>query len=258
METTTERSRRFTQLRNSFNQGKVAESGHPHILLASMPGGGATLVSLIAGLPQIRRVELIRGGSRREQELSLEQCTRNHDRGYVAEANVRYSASTQRFIDAFSMTVVLQVRNLYDVVESFHDELLDVSTVTPITYVPDEFATWSRQRRLMFVADTAVPWCLSFFRTWQEFQSPKVTVAYDGLIRDPAAVLQTVIEGTGIAATEPQASAAVAILEARLQSRSLPDVASRNGRAHALPATVRKRVDQLAAYHSGADLSLIL
>jgi hypothetical protein len=251
-----QRPGRIAHLRNAFNRGAVPSSEHPHVLLACMPKSGSSyLMAMIAALPGMSRAELIRGHSRREHELALEQAIQVHDRGYVAQAHVRYSPATRHFIDAFSMTVVFQTRNLYDVVVSFHDHLTDLSTLNPVTYVPGGFAGWTRQRRLLFVADTVVPWYLNLCRSWSEYTGPIVRVAYHDLVADPRRELERVARAAGIAATPDNLDAAVRAARER-PARTLN--VGGEGRGRALPVAVRGRIDRLVDYHPRAELAAIL
>lgn len=247
---------RVTALRNRYQRGEVAPSSHKHVLLACMPKSGSSyLISMVAGLPGFRRVALIRGHDRREHELSLDLLARHHEHNYVAQAHLRHSATTARFIRTFSLAVVFQIRNLYDVVVSFHDHKLNLSRLTPIANVPDEFPEWPEERRLMFVADMAVPWYLNFFLSWQEFEGDKLTVNYRDLIRDPRAQLRRVAEHAGIDCCDEDIERAVAITEStRLRTFNVGG----EGRGERLPEAVKRRIDTLLGYYPSADFSPIL
>lgn len=248
--------RRLTALRNAFDRGEVPSSEHPHVLLACMPKSGSSyLVAMVGGLPGMSRAELIRGHSRREHELALEQAVRVHDRGYVAQAHVRYSPTTQRFIDAFSMAVVFQRRNLHDAVVSFHDHLMNLSVLNPVTFVPDGFRAWSRAKRLMFVADTVVPWYLNLYLSWREYAGPLLVVDYTDVIADPRAQLERVARFAAVPATDEDLDAAVAQASERpIRTRNVGG----QGRGQTVPPSVRARIDRVVGYFPREKLIAIL
>src|SRR3954453_3487100 len=78
---------RALALRNAYRGGLVAPGEHPHVLVAAMPKSGSSLlVRLIAELPDVRPVALVRGHDRRENELALELLVAHHDEDWVARA----------------------------------------------------------------------------------------------------------------------------------------------------------------------------
>jgi hypothetical protein len=245
---------RALALRNAYRGGRVAPGAHAHVLVAAMPKSGSSLlVRLIAELPDVRPVALVRGHDRRENELALELLVAHHDEDWVARAHVRHSTTTARMIRTFGLLPVVQTRDLADTCTSLHDHLLAIADVTPIAYVPEAFAAWPRARRLEFVVDLFVPWYLHFVLSWADVPGV-VRVGYDELMRAPGDPLRRIADAAGIAAD----AATLAEACRRAQNAELP---TRNaivaGRGRELPPAARRRLEHLAGYYSGHDLSAV-
>jgi hypothetical protein len=86
-------------------------------------------------------------------ELSLERLIGTHDSDWVAQAHVRYSTTTARFIKTFSILPIFQVRNIFDTVVSKMDHIATMSRISPIAYVPKEYMAWDEKRRAEFVVE---------------------------------------------------------------------------------------------------------
>lgn len=242
------------QLVNAYATGRVAPNEHVHVLLAAMPKSGSTyLMTMLAALDGFERRTLFPSHHRREHELALELVIRAHAQDWVSQAHVRHSTVTARFLHVFSISPVLQVRDLHDVVVSLHDHLMNIALVNPIAYVTEDFRTWARERRLAFVVDMFVPWYLNFFLSWLECDD-KLVVRYEDLIRDPVGELRRVADYAGLERTGDELHAAVSeAATAPIRTRNTMS----SGRGRSLPPELRSRIAALAAYYPGADLTLL-
>ena len=246
--------RRELSLRNAYRRGEVAPNEHAHVLVACMPKSGSSLlIRMVEELPGLRRVALVRGHDRRENELALDTLVANHDTDWVAQAHVRHSTATARMIRTFSLLPVVQTRDLADVCVSLHDHLLKIATVNPIAYVPDAYKDWPEARRLEFVVDTFMPWYLNFFLSWSQVDGT-VRVGYAELLRDPLSQLRRVAGAAGI-------DAAAAELDGACERALNAAIPTRNriveGRGSRLPPAARRQLLRLADYYAGHDLSSI-
>jgi hypothetical protein len=245
---------RQAALRNAYRGGRVATGNRAHVLVASMPKSGSSLlVRMVAELPGFRRVVLVRGHDRRENELALELLVEHHDADWVARAHVRHSATTARMIRTFGLVPVVQTRDLADTVVSLHDHLQAIADVNPIAYVPEAFAEWPRDRRLEFVVDTFVPWYLHLVLSWSEVPGV-VHIGYHQLMRAPGEQLHRIVETAGIAAGATSVDDACRrALAAELPTRNTVV----EGRGRDLPPVARRRLERLAGYYAGHDLSAV-
>lgn len=239
-------------LENAYRRGEVVDSDRAHVLVACMPKSGSSLlIRMVAELPGMERVALVRGHDRRENELALERVVANQDSDWVAQAHVRQSRTTARMVRTFSLTPVVQTRDLADVCVSLHDHLLNIASVNPIAYVPEAFSAWPRERRLEFIVDTFMPWYLHFFLSWSEVRDV-VRVGYSDLLSNPTEQLARVATAARIQAGEAELTAA--------RDRALAaDIPTRNavveGRGRELGPSARRALERLAGYYSGCDLS---
>ena len=245
------RAREHQRLRNAYARGEALPGGR-HVLVAAMPKSGSSLmIRMVAELPGFRRIAVVRGHDRRENELALDTLVRSHDVDWVAQAHVRHSTATARLAGSFGLRTVVQTRELADTLVSIHDHLLNIAAINPIAEVPPAFPHWPRERRLAFVVDLFAPWYLHFFISWRD-AGDVLRVDYADLLRDPALQLSRVVAFAGIPADAAQVRAACE----RAHSAAIP---TRNriveGRGRELPPAARRQLLRLAGYYAGYDLS---
>lgn len=242
------------QLRNAYQRGEVAASPGCHVLVACMPKSASSLmIRMISELPGFKRIAVVRGHDRRENEIALEPLVRGHGSHWVAQAHVRHSTTTERMMRCFSLRTIVQTRNLADAMVSIHDHLLNIATANPIAHVPPAFAGWPRDDRLQFVVDTYAPWYLHFYLSWLDSHDV-LRVSYPDVVSDPVRQLERVAAFAGIPASREEIKAAAERAHAaaiRTKNRVV------EGRGTELPPAAAAQLVRLARYYAGYDLGPI-
>lgn len=178
----------------------------PIILVACQPKSASTFLSAaLAGLRRARRVSLVPGFGRREQELSrgrILRCRLRPARFCVAQHHLRYSDVTQSLIARHGIIPVVLVRNLYDAVASLRDHVRAESTVSPVAYVPPELRDAPYADLEQALAALAVPWYLNFYMSWRECPSA-LWFDYTDIAEDTEASISLVLEKAGVSPHSP-------------------------------------------------------
>lgn len=257
-----------------------------YCLLACMPKSGSTFLSkAVSELPGMRRVHLVPGYQRREQELDpgiLAQQAQNQryltqlwkqgqlkqesrPRGWVAQHHVRYHQTTHDLIREWGITPIVLVRNIYDVVPSIYDHLsgqakfmqegkspVGNNQYMSMAYVAEDALTYDRETFLEFIAEMVIPWYFNFYTSWTA--APNATlITYEEMIDNPRATLSKVVE----LMRNPFSGAEVAAALEAAQSGMTRQNKGHAGRGADLPDSVRRKIESYARFYPGIDFSPI-
>jgi len=225
------------------------------LLLACFPKSGSTfLASILAGLPGFRKVSLVPGYGRREQELSIELLfTACETPGsFVAQHHVRFSSETERLLAMFSLVPVVLVRNIFDITASIRDSLKSGTSAIAQAFVPPDAVKWNDEQLETFIADMIVPWYFNFYASWSE--GGQVTwVTYEVLTAEPVATARFLCQGIGVGARDADIERAVQ--NAKLHPGWTRFNCGTTGRGAQLCAEAVARINHLATYYGFLDLS---
>lgn len=257
------------------------------ILIACMPKSGSTLLSRsVQSVPGFRRVSVVPGYERREQELcprellnardqtdELRQIWQNRNLryslrfwrtnrvklrqrpfGYVCQHHVRYSETTAKLIREFNLKPVFLVRNIFDVVLSVRDHYRNLSPNMSMAYVTPEISELPDDELHDFIVDMVLPWYFNFYVSWQGCDD-KLLVSYNELISDKPATLARVLKFAGIHEkfTERVSSNSIQAAEQKFTRKNI----GKSGRGRDLSEHTRARIHRMAAYYPGIDFSPI-
>lgn len=242
------------------------------LLLACMPKSGSTYLSaLIAHLPGMRKAILVPDFDRREQELSEKRLEEEAYKeglmrylwrtgqlsdpqrpiGYQPDASAQF-LPTRTLIERHELRVVVQIRDIFDIMVSIRDHLLNESLVSSAAYATEEMKGWPEERLFGFIADMVMPWYFNFYLGWLEYPD-RLTISYEALLKDRTGTLRAVADHAGIRASDVEIAAAIEKTEAA-RTRKNTAIA---GRGTAVPETVKQRIRGFAAYYPGVDFSPI-
>lgn len=173
------------------------------VLIACQPKSASTfLTQSIANLPGFRRVGLVPGYDRREQELCearLQRFRYRHGKYFVAQHHVRHSQPTQQLMDKYGICVVVLIRDLFDVVVSMRDHVRKESPVGPMLYLDAVHQSLSDDALEQAIARLALPWYLNFYMSWRDVRSVKL-VTYDDLLDQPRETVASICAQANIGA----------------------------------------------------------
>jgi len=221
----------------------------PIILIACQPKSASTFLSAaLAGLRHARRVSLVPGFGRREQELSharILRCRLRLARFCVAQHHLRYSEVTQSLIARHAITPVVLVRNLYDVVASLRDHVRDESPVSPVAYVTPEMRDAPDADLEQALAVLAVPWYLNFYMSWRECPSA-LWLDYADIAQNAAESLGLILARAGIRASAKEIEATLANMGRKRTRLNI----GRSGRGENISRGARTHVAKLVKLYA--------
>jgi hypothetical protein len=220
----------------------------PHILVACQPKSGSTFLSnALASLLDIKRVRLVPGADRREQELSELRLRHYRWRGYVAQLHLRRSKPTEALIDAHRIQVVVLVRNLFDIVVSWRDHMRNENPIGAMAYFTEEHAKLPDEVLEKAIAKLFIPWNINFYMSWRDYPDA-LLVRYEDMIASPEDTLRAIAQKAHRTVSD---AAIQNSIEAALGRRVRFNVGVA-GRGEALSRETRQDIIDLLAYYPEA------
>ncbi len=206
----------------------------------------------------------------REDEIELARL-RLFPRGdWVFKHHVRPNDQTRLLQERYNAQVIVQVRNLFDVLVSMHDHidtyLADPTMAWPTVPVdPQRWPTMSAQERYLLLSEYVSPWLVSFVVRWAweiranlERDRPDaiLLVRYKNLFNDPEGTFAWLLR-TLRGASVPAADLDLSRIDSK---RSLLNVGI-PGRGQQLDEEfpfIRERFEQLAAPYPDVAVNALL
>lgn len=223
----------------------------PRVLISAMPKSASSfLTSAIGALPGMSQCTISYAKGRREQDIDLARLAQRAHLPFVAQHHVRYSVPTARLLDAFGVTTVVLVRDLFDVVASLRDHVRRDTPVTPVAYLTPRHATLPDAELELAIADLALPWYFSFYISWHA-RKDVLWLDFEDVRARPEASVARIAERAGIAADGDRIAAAVASARDTMPrfNKGVP------GRGASLSAAAHARIEALAAHYPEFDLA---
>lgn len=225
-----------------------------HVLLACMPKSGSSfLSSAIAALPDFNLAVLTPYWGGREQEIE-DPCLVEAAKigNYVAQHHTRYSGHTRAMMDKHSLSVVVLVRNIFDVVPSFVDHHRNASIEHPLAFVPEGSGDWPFEKAARFVTSMMIPWYFNFYASWYAVPD-KILVKYEDWIAQPDKVLSGICKRINIDVSGQDVSDAIA---ATINTTPRKNTVG-PGRGATLPADCVDHIRTMAKFYERIDFSPI-
>ena len=237
-----------------YSAGLQQRTNKQHFLVACMPKSGSTYFSsIVECLPNVHRRDLCGGYGRREQELDPLRLILNHPANYVGQLHVRCSDQTERLMTDFSITPVVLVRNIFDIIVSLRDhckrETLDWSSMG---YAYPFMAGWDHERLEFFLANMFIPWYFNFFLTWKNSDFGYFET-YENLISDPRSTLARLLKVNGSQYSSADISRAIELAGGVDTRRNVGEV----GRGGGLSDAAKDRILEMANFYEDEDFSIL-
>lgn len=174
---------------------------HRSLFIASIPKCGTTwiyhMLGHITGNTDVR----LYGDPVTGAEIDTARIVHAHRNStpWIAMMHLSPGAwASTLFRDCDAAPIVL-VRNIYDVIASFSDEIEKVFKAgipphTTMIYIPDEYVTWEKSRKLDFLISIFVPWVTFYLNRWVALEGEKHWVRYEDLVGDTHGTLRRILD----------------------------------------------------------------
>lgn len=190
-----------------------------------------------------------------EQNLSRALLAPLGDRSFVLQMHLRPHPPNLALLREFGIALLLQWRNLGDVLVSFDDHVRQFSEFQPVCYIHDReaYLALEDQARYAFLIRNALPWYLGFYLAWRRLHAR--FGVYERMAADPAAFFREALAELGVPADEARLAQALA-----LRSEADRFNVGRSGRsAERFSAATKRLLEQaVLEYVPAGELDVLL
>jgi hypothetical protein len=178
------------------------------------------------------------------------------------QQHVRANQANLTLMDQFRIRPVVLVRNIYDVIVSMRDHLLNERLDNlPGLYVPEEFPEFDSRLQLDFVVTHAAPWLISFYYSWvMAEKSARLDVLwlnYEVIVADWPTALKRVLRYYGIEKSDAEVETALSNLLQKKKSQLRLNKGISGRGAEELSAEQRQQIFRMTLAYPGVDFSTV-
>lgn len=230
-----------------------------HVIICCAPKSGSTWLSaMLSAYLEWNEERLVPMYGYREQELYMNRVFENNIKGklFSPQQHLKYSEYTEMIFKAMNTKVVLQVRNIYDIIQSFKDHMENESVVFPSAYMSSRFwSALSEEMKYDYIVEMVVPWYISFYVGWVDsayFRSGNVkVVSYEDLLIDKTEQIRAILDFVGEPYDEMRYENSMSKI-AKARTRKNRGVA---GRGAELSDVLKLKVKSYSRFYEGIDFS---
>lgn len=228
-----------------------------HIWVVATPKSGSTWISAILEKSLGWHTSiLVPTYGQREQEVDPRTLLKTPLRKNLisVHSHTRYSSATHEFIQRGNVSIILQIRNIFDWIVSLHDHIEKGLYEIPFGFVDAE--TWlglDADQKLDFVIDLLAPWYINFYTGWlsnlENVPTKIVLSKYEDLVADPIAHTEHILGTLGVVPNS------IELPSKNVNTRFNKGILNRGQTM--LSAAQKDRVRQMASFYPQVDFSHI-
>jgi len=233
-----------------------------HLWIAAAPKSGSTWVStVLEEALGYRKIALTRSFERLEQQVDsrLLLIPGAGENLFSPHQHCRYSDFVGDLIARGNVRVLITARNIFDTLMSLHDHNERENHLFSMYYA--DARLWSslktKENRLRFLADTAIPWYANFYAGWLSNLSrhpDRISICrYENLVEDPSPYLLEHLQAIGIPTSKEAISRGLLAAENGFTRKNKGIV----GRGQEIPADLRDQIVRVFRYYADIDWSMI-
>ncbi len=224
------------------------------VLVSCFPKSGSTfLASFVA---ESIHGKIIFGGqvpSRAEQDLADVWLLKHSSENIVIHMHNRYSSLTRMYIDAFDLTTIVVVRNIYDVMISIIDhwrgnQLPSGDVSWPFAYVNSTILNLKEDDLFDFISIHVIPWYINYYVSWYmacQEGNIKIVTYYD-IFDNPLAFFSSLQSYLGERGNASKILHKISVMPTRKNIGI-------DGRGKKVPEFVREKVKHLASFYPNVN-----
>ena len=231
-----------------------------HAWLVAAPKSGSTWLSvLLEGALDWDTLRLVPDDIQREEVPEMTRILQQSGSQSVfsPRTHTRYSQTVRRLVEKSNIRVILQVRNIFDMVVSYQDHLNRDGTgfIVPVAFMNSN--SWEQltdAEQTSFIIEMVVPWYFSFYCGWMTSGLMEdgcvLLCQYEHLKADPPQELQRILHFLGEQRGETFLHEIVAASDQKPTKKNYGFVG--RGRLH-LSDEQKAKIVSYASFYRGVD-----
>lgn len=192
------------------------------------------------------------------KDLTVAGIVAMRERKTMSQVHLVATGANLRIVRNFELRIVILLRNVFDTVVSLRDHM-NANPYFSSILIPNNYATLSEADKLDYIIDTAVPWMMTFYVSWEQALSRGDVVTeffhYEDMICDPVLFFKKMCACFGIPVSAELVKSTLARVEKSAETRFNVGVPGR-GFAELNSAQIA-RIRRHACYYPGIDFSPI-
>jgi tetratricopeptide (TPR) repeat protein len=231
-----------------------------HIFIACVPKSASTfLKNLLVNLTGFQDVFMVYAAGQSEHELYMPTVREFAHCNTVTQQHCRASDANVHIMQAFGISPIVLVRNIFDSVMSLLDFYNNQGAFYN-SYFRADFQTLDEETKIDLLIDNVIPWYFQFVASWdlveKQRRLPVQWLAYEDLISDKPAAIKTVLEFYGLGAPEKAIQAKIKETESEGKKIRFNKGVAGRGKA-GLNEQQKERIRRLSKYYPATDFGRI-
>lgn len=231
-----------------------------HIFIACTPKSGSTfLKKILLNLTGYRDLFSVYAPGQSEHELYLPTLVELAHRDTVTQQHCRAADANVHLMQAFGISPVVLVRNIYDSVISLLD-FYNKQGAFYNSYFRADFQSFDEDTKIDLLIDNVIPWYMQFVASWDLVERQKRLrikwLTYEDLIADKPTAIQDVLNFYGLGAQEKAIKAKLQETESEGRKIRFNKGVAGRGEARLSPQQ-KERICRLSKYYPSTDFGRI-
>ena len=236
-----------------------AEIGH-HIFITCTPKSGSTfLKNVLVSLTGFKDLFSVYAALQNEHELDLPQFVKFGTENTVTQQHARASEANIQMMQAFGVTPIVLVRNIFDSAASLLDFYTKGFTFSTF-FNKEEFLGFDDEQKIDLLIEFALPWYFQFVASWQRAERENRLevqwLTYEEMIADKPAAIEKVLDFYGMNAPRETIRQKIAAIEADADKNRFNKGVAGRGKT-VLSENQKTRIRNLARHFPSTDFRLI-
>jgi hypothetical protein len=230
-----------------------------HLFIACLPKSGSSFLrNALLGLTGYRDTFLFYAGAPNEHDLYLPTLLEFATVNTVTQQHARATEANVHLMQAFGITPVVLVRNIFDALVSLDDFYHSGASFS--TFFFPDYIQLTPEQRFDLLIDHVAPWYLQFYASWdrvaRENRLRVHWLTYETLIADKPAAVREVLAFLGLAVPDDRLVASLAKTESdKTRNRFNQGVTGRGLRRFSVEQV--QKIHRLASYFPLTDFTQI-
>lgn len=231
-----------------------------HIFIACVPKSASTfLKNVLVGLTGFKDAFMVYAAGQTEHEIYLPILQETAHLNTVTQQHCRASDANVHMMQAFGISPVVLVRNIFDSVMSLLDFYNNQGAYFN-SYFRADFQSLAEETKVDLLIDNVIPWYFQFVASWDLVEKQDRLaikwLSYEDLIADKAAAVQDVLKFNSLGA--PEKAIERKIKETESESRKIRFNKGVAGRGKTgLTEQQKERIRRLSKYYPTTDFGRI-
>ncbi len=231
-----------------------------HIFIACVPKCASTfLKNLLVGLTGFQDMFSVYAAGQSEHELYMPTVREFAHFNTVTQQHCRASDANVHIMQAFGISPVVLVRNIFDSVMSLLDFYNNQGAYYN-TYFRADFRSFDESTKIDLLIDNVIPWYFQFVASWdlveKQQRLPIQWLTYEELIADKPKAVENVLRFYGLGSPEKAIEAKIKETESEDRKNRFNKGVAGRGKA-GLSEQQKERIRRLSKYYPATDFGRI-